>query len=140
MKEISGDDCFKVLDNNKYILLYFGASWCSPCQKVLPLMDNLINEYDSNLIDFYKIDIDRSENKTICDKCKIKSVPAFLLFNGRIFINRTKGNNIPAIKNMINEVFPIQEEKKSPLKEEPLVKKDPFAANKEIFNKERIFK
>ena len=85
MKEISGDDCFKVLDNNKYILLYFGASWCSPCQKVLPLMDNLINEYDSNLIDFYKIDIDRSENKTICDKCKIKSVPAFLLFNGRIF-------------------------------------------------------
>ena len=34
-------------------------------------------------------------------------VPAFLLFNGRNFIDRTKGNNIPGVVNMINSrLFP----------------------------------
>ena len=145
MEELVGEECFQILDNKEYILFYFGASWCKPCQEILPSMEDLIREYDQKMIQFYKIDIDDEENKLICEKCKIKVVPSFLLFKERTFINRTKGNNIHSIKEMINtslfpdeQITPIEQEKEVEKKVE--VKKDPFALNKEIFNKERIFK
>ena len=99
------------------------------------------------MIQFYKIDIDPEENKLICEKCKIKVVPAFLLFKERRFINRTKGNNIQAVVQMINNALFIsqeeeeeEEEKEEEDKPKPIpVKKNPFLVNKEIFNKERLF-
>tara|TARA_Y100000590_G_scaffold425594_1_gene533758 strand:+ start:2290 stop:2733 length:444 start_codon:yes stop_codon:yes gene_type:complete len=147
MEELVGERCFQILDNKEYIFFYFGASWCKPCQEILPLMEDLIREYDPEIIKFYKIDIDNEENKLICEKCKIKVVPSFLLFKGRTFINRTKGNNISSIREMINSVF-FPDEQMSPIKQEKVVeegekveeKKDPFTLNREIFNKKRLFK
>ena len=34
MEEITGDDCFRVLDKPEYIFFYFTASWCGPCKKI----------------------------------------------------------------------------------------------------------
>ena len=147
MKELVGKECFQILDNKEYILFYFGASWCKPCQEILPSMEDLIREYDQKIIQFYKIDIDNKENKLICEKCKIKVVPSFLLFKERTFINRTKGNNIHSIREMINSVFfpdeqitPIEQEKEVEEEKKVEGKKDPFTLNKEIFNKKRLFK
>tara|TARA_B100000470_G_C19603882_1_gene307873 strand:- start:12 stop:455 length:444 start_codon:yes stop_codon:yes gene_type:complete len=147
MKELVGEECFQILDNKEYILFYFGASWCKPCQEILPSMEDLIREYDQKIIQFYKIDIDNKENKLICEKCKIKVVPSFLLFKERTFINRTKGNNIHSIREMINSVFfpdeqitPIEQEKEVEEEKKVEGKKDPFTLNKEIFNKKRLFK
>ena len=149
MKELVGDECFNKLDEKGYILFYFGASWFKPCQEILPLMEDLKSQYDPNLIQFYKIDIDPPENKLICEKCKIKVVPSFLLFKERQFINRMKGNNIQGVTQMINnemytshveeeeeeEVEEVEEDKPKPIP----IKKDPFLVNKSIFNKERLF-
>ena len=81
-------------------------------------MEDMIREYDPKMIQFYKIDIDNEENKLICEKCKIKVVPSFLLFKERTFINRTKGNNIHSIREMVHSVIfpdeqitPIEQEK-----------------------------
>ena len=149
MKELVGEECFQILDNKEYILFYFGASWCKPCQEILPSMEDMIREYDPKMIQFYKIDIDNEENKLICEKCKIKVVPSFLLFKERTFINRTKGNNISSIREMINSVF-FPDEQMTPIEDRKIVeeekkvkvegKKDPFTLNKEIFNKKRLFK
>ena len=136
MKEVIGDECFKVLDQDIYILFYFGASWCKPCQKILPYMEELVKEYDEKIIQFYKIDIDLKENELLCDKCKIKVVPSFLLFKGRDFIDRTKGDNIMGVKQMIHTIF--QEDDLEP--EIVETKEDPFVANKQIFDKENLFK
>ena len=68
MEELVGERCFRILDNKEYILFYFGASWCKPCQEILPSMEDLIREYDPKMIKFYKIDIDNEENKLICEK------------------------------------------------------------------------
>ena len=149
MKELVGKECFQILDNKEYILFYFGASWCKPCQEILPSMEDMIREYDPKMIQFYKIDIDNEENKLICEKCKIKVVPSFLLFKERTFINRTKGNNIHSIREMINSVF-FPDEQMTPIEDRKIVeeekkvkvegKKDPFVLNKEIFNQKMLFK
>tara|TARA_Y100001958_G_C20813712_1_gene271634 strand:- start:33 stop:461 length:429 start_codon:yes stop_codon:yes gene_type:complete len=140
LQEISGDKFFEVLDNNKFILFYFGASWCGPCQQVLPKLEELSNKYDPNMIEFYKVDIDIEENKNICDKCQIKVVPAFLLFSGRKFVNRTKGNNIPIVVQMINNIlFPKPDIEIIQPKKEEESKIDPYEENRKIFNKEKLF-
>ena len=143
MKELVGNECFTVLDNKEYIFFYFGASWCKPCQEVLPKLSIIENNLDKNIIQFYKIDIDKEENNLICDKCEIKVVPAFLIFKDRHFLDRTKGIQIKKIQQMIlNQLYPTPKLKKldsSPnLEKSSIEEKDPFLKTKELFNKNNI--
>jgi len=143
LTELNGDKSFQVLDADKYILFYFGATWCGPCQLVLPKLTELSEKYDPKIIEFYKIDIDLADNKTFCDKCEIKVVPSFLLFKGRKFISRTKGNNIPGVIKMINNtLFPTTNlEVPDPNQGTPSqpTQTNPFEENRKVFNKDRLF-
>ena len=141
MQEISGNDCFHALDNKEYVFFYFGATWCNPCNQISPKLMELSQEYDPNLIKFFKIDLDHKENKEIIQKCEIKVIPSFLIFKERTFLGRGKGGdiNIP-IKLIQDIIFPKKEEEKlieveEEKKEE--VNKNAFQA---IFNKENLNK
>lgn len=101
MEEIKGDDCFRKLDLEQYLIFYFTASWCGPCQKIAPEIVKLSNELDNSKIIFFKIDIDEEDNNEICEKCEIKSVPSFLLFKNRNYLDRVQGANLNKIKEMI---------------------------------------
>ena len=109
MEEIQGDDCFRKLDLEQYVIFYFTASWCAPCQRIAPEIVNLSNELDETKIKFFKIDIDQEENNEICEKCEIKSVPSFLLFKNRNYLNRVQGANLEKIKEMIINNIKIKE-------------------------------
>ena len=101
MEILSGDDCFRALDIDDYVFFYFTASWCGPCQRILPELNDLIEKLDSQPIRFYKIDIDDDDNDELCETCKIDSVPSFLLFKKREFLSRTQGANIHGIVEML---------------------------------------
>ena len=155
LEEINGDKCYEVLDQNKYIFFYFGAEWCGPCKQMQPKITELSKQYDSEKIIFYKIDIDKTENNNICNSCQIKVIPAFLLFNGRNFIDRKKGNNLQEVENMINTRLypPIQTtniptmntQSQNMLTTQPQnmlttqSQSDPYEENKKIFNKDNLF-
>ena len=85
MKEVSGDDCFRVLDDSKMVLFYFTASWCGPCQKISP----------------YKISIDNDDNEEVCEKCQIKSVPTFILFKERSSLGIINGGKLDELIHLI---------------------------------------
>lgn len=102
MEKLVGDDCFRALDLKNYVLFYFTANWCKPCQTASPMMDNLMIEYNNKNINFFKIDIDEDDNAEICQKCDIKQVPVFLLFKDRNFIDKVLGGNQQEIRNMID--------------------------------------
>jgi thioredoxin 1 len=102
MESIQGDDCYKVLDLEQYIIFYFTASWCGPCQQIYPHLLELIKKIDPKKIIFYKIDIDEDENDELCEKCNVKSVPSFLLFKNRNYVERVQGADINKIIELIN--------------------------------------
>lgn len=93
MKEICGDDCFRSLDDNKLVLFYFTASWCGPCQRISPQIEELSNKI-SDKVNFYKISIDNDENSELCEKCQIKSVPTFILFKERNSLGIINGGKL----------------------------------------------
>ena len=109
MEVIVGDDCFKTLDLKQYIFYYFTASWCGPCQAIAPEIKKLSEELDPDIIRFFKIDIDEEDNNEICDKCQIKSVPSFLLFKDRTYLNRVNGADINSIKKMILDNVKVED-------------------------------
>ena len=100
MKEVSGDQCFRVLDDSKMVLFYFTASWCGPCQKISPKIEELSDKL-SDKVSTYKISIDNDENEEICEKCQIKSVPTFILFKERSSLGIINGEKLDELIHLI---------------------------------------
>lgn len=111
MREFTEDDDIGevLIENmNKKVLslLYFTATWCGPCQKVYPLLNELSDKLSENSnynIEFYKIDIDKNEE--FCEKCDIRSVPTFFVMNGKNLLSQCTGADIQIIGNMIINTF-----------------------------------
>ena len=79
MSEIipSGDFQSKVLDADKPVLVDFFATWCGPCKRVAPVLDEVAKEVEGKAY-VYKVDIDQSQD--IAAKYRVNSVPTMILF------------------------------------------------------------
>ena len=38
MEEITPENISQILNQNEYLLFYFTAKWCGPCQKIKPMI------------------------------------------------------------------------------------------------------
>lgn len=65
-------------------ILYFSASWCSPCRTLSPIMESLANQ-----INYQKIDIDH--NPYLVSKYDVKSIPTVILLENEKEISRFTG-------------------------------------------------
>ena len=46
--------------NKKYVILKFTATWCAPCKKIAPLVEQKINELKETHLDsfeYYELDL-----------------------------------------------------------------------------------
>lgn len=73
------DETFQaeVIDEEKLTLVDFWATWCGPCRKLAPIIDELAQEFDSK-VKFVKIKAD--ENLQTAQKYSISGVPCLLIF------------------------------------------------------------
>jgi thioredoxin 1 len=99
MEEITEDNIRDILNQPEYLLFYFTASWCGPCQTIKPMILKLKEGLETNQIKFYQIDIDT--NDELCEKCKVTSVPTFILFKDKKEVGQTKGANIVPVAGLI---------------------------------------
>ena len=99
MESINTDNINEIINQDNYLLFYFTASWCGPCQKIKPMIIELQNGLQTNNIKFYIVDID--ENDDLCEKCNIKSVPTFILFKDKNEVGQCKGADIVPVANLI---------------------------------------
>lgn len=67
-------------DNWKFLgdkpaLIDFYASWCNPCQRLLPIIDEIAAEYEGR-IDVYKVNVD--DEQSLSSYFGIRSIPTLL--------------------------------------------------------------
>lgn len=65
---------FKFL-GNKPTIIDFHASWCGPCKKLNPILEELAVKYQGKVV-FYKIDVDRE--RELAQGFGIQSIPSIL--------------------------------------------------------------
>ena len=72
----------EVLKSDKPVVIDFWASWCGPCMKLLPVMEQLAAKYKDQVI-FLKVNADKE--KELCNKFNISALPTlfFLPVNGK---------------------------------------------------------
>ena len=67
-------------DNLKYLggkpaIVDFTATWCGPCQRIAPILEELAKEYEGEIV-IYKVDVD--ENKPLAKSFNVSSIPAVM--------------------------------------------------------------
>jgi thioredoxin len=60
---------------DKPALIDFYASWCGPCQRLSPIIDELAEEY-AGKVDIYKVNVDDEE--TLSQLFRIRSIPTLV--------------------------------------------------------------
>ena len=89
-----GDEC--------YLLFYFTAKWCGPCQRIKPLLQKISEGSDSSKLKVFMIDID--ENEDLASKFNIRSVPTFYLYKKKGLIGQTGGADIKKVQELLKLV------------------------------------
>jgi thioredoxin len=60
---------------DKPTIVDFTASWCGPCQRISPILEELAKEYEGQ-ITIYKVDVDKE--KGLAHAFNVSSIPAVL--------------------------------------------------------------
>lgn len=84
IKNLVDDDFEHVIETSTVpVLVDFWANWCSPCKTLLPVLDELAEEYDAQ-VEIAKVNVDDAPKTAT--RFKIMSIPTLILFkDGKIF-------------------------------------------------------
>lgn len=88
LQTITNSNYSEVLASTLPIVIDFSATWCGPCKKISPIIDELAEEYDGRVI-VCKADVDENDDLTL--RYGIRNVPTVLFIKGGEVIDKTVG-------------------------------------------------
>ncbi len=88
LKKIEKEDFEKeVLKNSKMVVVDFFATWCGPCQMLMPVLEEISKERDD--FDIIEIDVDKAQDLAM--QYDIEAVPTMIIFKNGTAIDRIGG-------------------------------------------------
>ena len=78
----------EVLNSNIPVVVDFWATWCGPCRKLSPVIDEIAKDYEGK-VKFAKINVEQSIETA--KKYSISGLPSLLVFNNSEAVERMTG-------------------------------------------------
>ena len=72
-------DFNKILEENNFVVVKFGATWCSPCKTMEPIIESIASQLENNV---KVMSIDVEDEPDLATKYKIRNIPTILYFKG----------------------------------------------------------
>lgn len=106
MIEITGDNFREeVVESIAPVLVDFWAPWCVPCKMMTPVLEELSEEYDTQ-IKFCKVNIDDVPMSDIPEDFSVSAVPTLTLVKGGEIVNKLVGiKTKPVIEALLSEAL-----------------------------------
>lgn len=76
-----------VSDKEKLIVIDFWASWCGPCKRLSPIIEELSEEMPD--IAFYKVNVD--EEQALAAHFHVSSIPTVIMIKDQKIVNQFVG-------------------------------------------------
>lgn len=86
--ELSEKNFDEVVGGNKPVLVDFWATWCGPCQFMLPIFDKLAKKYGTK-VSFGRLNVD--DNQGVAMRYDVYAIPTFIMFMNGKAVDRAVG-------------------------------------------------
>lgn len=83
------ENAIQAIQSGKPVVIDFWATWCMPCKRIAPIIEELAAEYEGRVI-IGKYDVEEGNDLTA--EYGIRNIPTLLFFkDGKIFGDRIVG-------------------------------------------------
>lgn len=80
-KQMTSAEYWSTINANKSLLVDFGATWCPPCVKMKPVVDELVKEKGNS---FKLFPVDGGVNTDVMKEMNVDALPVFIIYkNGK---------------------------------------------------------
>jgi thioredoxin 1 len=86
--ELSEKNFDEIVGGNKPVLVDFWATWCGPCQFMLPIFDKLAKKYGAK-VNFGRLNVD--DNQGVAMRYDVYAIPTFIMFMNGKAVDRAVG-------------------------------------------------
>ncbi|HYY66305.1 MAG TPA: thioredoxin [Nitrososphaeraceae archaeon] len=86
--ELSEKNFDEIVGESKPVLVDFWATWCGPCQFMLPIFDKLAKKY-ADKVTFGRLNVD--DNQGVAMRFDVYAIPTFIIFMNGKAVDRAVG-------------------------------------------------
>ena len=95
---ITNDNFKGYAEGDKPLMIDFWATWCGPCRQMLPIVEELANEYDGKIV-VGKCNVDEADD--IAMQYGIRSIPTILFIKNGEVVDKSVAKLVEKIEKVL---------------------------------------